>query len=484
MKFKIDKNLDWKLQFSLRLPFPKNREIGRNYTIDMNQIGIGIIIGMLIMLVAFTPSANAQIEPFELQLQQIRDPQECTRKLVQGSAAEIPFTLKVFYDTTSDRKISHKQQGNSFPITQQTNQVMIFHTNSTDQYQISMEMNYQVSKLRQVYIEYLSGGVIQYSEQEKFDGNKFCMTIIANTKLPDKIPTREELFGDVYYSLGQIPSMVEAFNRNTLTTSASISFMWILILGNLVLGVFVLINSFIGKRKFDAEIADMKDIKETAEDSMEGFTKTLDDFKIKLDEIEMPNTDEIVEVTHDDKTFAESVTKMSKEKAAKLFTSLKSINIKDPKLEIIKNIMKKKKTDEKNNEPDSDDTDEDIMVCGGCDGDVHCDGEIEGCQCECTEESTDDKSDEEIPIVELVKDVLSHLDVNADIADLEEFEDKDLHDTYSYLHEKKTNPVTAYETKVIKMLSEEMNERTRKYKEENKVIETEEKSDETEEKQE
>ena len=26
--------------------------------------------------------AHAQIEPFELQLQQIRDPQECTKKLI------------------------------------------------------------------------------------------------------------------------------------------------------------------------------------------------------------------------------------------------------------------------------------------------------------------------------------------------------------------------------------------------------------------
>jgi len=208
------------------------------------------------------PVAHAQIQPFEQQLQQIRDPEECTRKVVQGRSAEIPFVIKVIYDTTRNRSLTFIQQGTSFPVTQATNQVMTFYTNGTDQYQIKFEMNYPDAKERQVYIEYLVGGQIVQSEQEKFDSRKFCMTIFANTILPPRQITKEEIFGESLDYVRQIPNMINAFNINTVTQSTAIAYMWMLILGVLVVSVLTFITSISGNRKFDSKMRDVDDVVE------------------------------------------------------------------------------------------------------------------------------------------------------------------------------------------------------------------------------
>ncbi len=206
------------------------------------------------------PKAYAQIQPFEQQLAQIRDPAECTRKVVRGASAQTPFLIKVFYDTTADRSLSFKQQGTSFPVTQTTNQVMTFFTSEVDQFEIHMEMNYRIPKERQIYIEYLTGGSIVQSEQEKFDGTKFCMTLFANTNLPPTIPTKEEIFGQSLEFVNQIPLMIDSFNRNTYTQSTTIAYMWMLILGVLFFSVITFISVQVGNRKFKLKMRDVDDI--------------------------------------------------------------------------------------------------------------------------------------------------------------------------------------------------------------------------------
>ena len=208
--------------------------------------------------------ANAQIEPFELQLEQIRNPEECTRKVVQGKSAEIPFSMKVFYDTTRNTALEFKQQGTTFPLVQRTNQVMTFYTNGTDQYEIHMEVNYDDRKERQVYIEYLSGNEITQSTQEKFYTEKFCMTIFVNTVLPISIPTKEEIFGESLNYISQIPTMVTAFNTNTITMNTNIAYVWMLALGTLIMVILIFISSHTGKRKFDSRIKDLDDTIEEA----------------------------------------------------------------------------------------------------------------------------------------------------------------------------------------------------------------------------
>jgi hypothetical protein len=205
------------------------------------------------------PEAQAQILPFEQQLEQIRDPKECTRKVVQGGSAELPFTLKVVYDTSRDIKLEFKQQGTSFPVVQRTNQVMTFFTDGADQYEIYIEVNYDVAKPRQMYIEYLSNNAVVQSEQEKFDTTRFCMTIFANTVAPTPVPTKEEIFGESLDYISQIPAMVTAFNANSQTSATSISYMWILLFAVVILSILTYINSVTGKRKFDDRMRDFED---------------------------------------------------------------------------------------------------------------------------------------------------------------------------------------------------------------------------------
>ncbi len=238
------------------------------YAVIGIALGLIYVAGFMIVMTALDlnestsliPPAHAQIQPFEQQLAQIRDPEECTRKVVQGASATTPFLLKVFYDTTDDRTLTFKQQGDSFPVTQSTNQVMTFFSDAVDQYQIQIELNYRVPRERQVYIEYLTGGSIVQSEQEKFDGRKFCMNIFANTILPPKIPTKEEIFGQSLEFVNQIPAMIDSFNRNTYTQSTTIAYMWMLILGVLFFSVITFISVQLGNRKFKIKMRDVDDI--------------------------------------------------------------------------------------------------------------------------------------------------------------------------------------------------------------------------------
>lgn len=226
------------------------------------------------------PEAEAQIQPFELQLEQIRNPEDCTRKVIQGSSAIIPFQMKIFYDTTRDSELRFKQQATTFPVIQRTNQVMTFYTNGTDQYEIYMELNYDDEKPRQVFMEYLSSNNVVLNMQEKFELKKFCMTIFVNTILPVKLPTKEEIFGESLDYIAEIPTMVQAFNANTITTGTSISFQWLLLFGILIVSILTFISSSTGKRRFDARIRDLDDaLKTTGE-----MTSSVDDLARKVTE--------------------------------------------------------------------------------------------------------------------------------------------------------------------------------------------------------
>lgn len=239
----------------------------KQFILAMIGVSIGIFYVGLFMLVTsidwndvkIIPEADAQILPFEQQLEQIRNPEECTRKVVQGASAEIPFTLKIFYDTTRDNKLEFKQQGTSFPIIQRTNQVMTFFTEEPDQYEIFMEMNYDTAEERQIYIEFLSNNAITQSTQEKFTGTKYCTTIFVNTIKPTPVPTKEEIFGESLDYIAQIPAMVVAFNANSQTSATSISYMWILLFAVVILSILTYINSLTGKKRFDSKMRDLDD---------------------------------------------------------------------------------------------------------------------------------------------------------------------------------------------------------------------------------
>jgi len=247
----------------------ENKELTsrQEFILVMIGVSIGIFYTGVFMLVTnfdweeieIIPEADAQILPFEQQLEQIRAPDECTRKVVQGKSAEVPFTLKVFYDVTRDNKLEFKQQGTSFPVVQRTNQVMTFFTEGTDQYEIFMELNYVEAKPRQIYIEYLSGNQIVQSTQEKFEGLRFCMTIFVNTIKVEPLPTKEDIFGESLTYIEQIPAMVTAFNANSRTEATAISYQWILLFAVVILSILTLINTYNRGRRFDSRMKDFED---------------------------------------------------------------------------------------------------------------------------------------------------------------------------------------------------------------------------------
>lgn len=263
----------------------------------VKYIVIGLIIGIFYVFVLstvflfiddkdvdtknFLPSAYAQVQPFELQLEQIRNPEECTRKVIQGATAQIPFTLKIFYDTTTDRKWGVISQTKTFPVAQQTAQVATFFTNEVDQYQLFLEIKYDRPEERQAYIEILSEGKVVANWQEKFDDRQLCMNIHINTVLPPTFPTREELIGDLLTNVDLIPEMITSFNINTITWNTSISYMWTLIFGSIVVSVMTLISSGVINRNIKSKMKDMDE----AINLVDSSAKKIDELEEPLKEI-------------------------------------------------------------------------------------------------------------------------------------------------------------------------------------------------------
>ncbi|MCP6727221.1 MAG: hypothetical protein KJI69_04295 [Patescibacteria group bacterium] len=252
-------------------------------------VGIGVVYVIFFMLITGVnldfiipiPMAFGQVQPFELQLEQIRNPEACTRKVLQSSGAYIPFTLKVFYDTTQDRSWDVISKAETFPVAQQTAQVATFFTQEIDQYEVHLEVNYDRPQKRQAYIEVLSEGRTVTSWQEKFDDQKFCMTFFINTNEPPTFPTREELIGDLLTNVDKIPEMITSFNINTITWNTSISYMWTLIFASIVLSVLTLLGTSIVNRNVKSKMKDMDD----AVDLVDKSARKIDEMKEPFDQI-------------------------------------------------------------------------------------------------------------------------------------------------------------------------------------------------------
>jgi len=299
-------------------------------------------------VIAILPLAYGQIQQYELELREIQNPQDCTKKVVSGASAYIPFTFKIFNDPTEDYKLEIIQQSRSFPITQRTPQVMIFHTNYTDQYNIYFEINYDNARERIVYLEYLSRGALAQTEQEKFNGNRFCMNLIINTVNAPKIPTREEMFGDAYFYFSQIPTLVEGFNRNSLTTSSSITYQW-LVMG--IVGfalIMLIIQNAQNKKAFSFKMTEVNELIAFASDREDKDQERFDDIK-KLQNDIVLNQEKVLNMQKEELKKPEEPEQKSKEqskpKESALSIAKRSINPKTV-LDRIRKPKEQKKTEE------------------------------------------------------------------------------------------------------------------------------------------
>lgn len=266
------------------------------------------------------PLAYGQVQPFELQLEQIRNPEQCTRKVLTSAGAYLPFTLKVFYDTTQDRKWSVISKAETFPVAQQSAQVATFFSPEVDQYEVYLEINYDRPAKRQVFVEVLSEGKTVVTWQEQFTGTKFCMTFFINTNDAPTFPTREDLIGDLLTNVDQIPAMITSFNANTITWNSSISYMWTLIFGSIVLSVLTLIGTSVINRSIRAKIKDMDEAINIVDSSAQ-----------KIDEL----TEPLNEIIKNQKLIiAKSPDPLITEKKSKLKTIIKrKTKQKEPKKE-------------------------------------------------------------------------------------------------------------------------------------------------------
>ncbi len=280
------------------------------------------------------PYAHAQIAQYELELREIKAVQDCTNKIVSGASAYIPFTFKIFHDPTQDRTIEIVQQSRSFPVTQQTPQVMTFHTNYTDQYKIHFEINYDVARDRQVFLQYLSQGALTQTEQEKFNGNRFCMNLVVNTNERPKIPTREEMFGDAYFYFQQIPVLVEGFNRNSLTTGSSITYQWLISAGVIVAIILLVIQNAQNKKSFSFKLKEVDELVGFASEREEKDQERFEDIK-KIQEAIVNNQEKIIEGQKKDLKQYES-------KAEEIKTDIKEGTKKISKIRSILHKPKKK----------------------------------------------------------------------------------------------------------------------------------------------
>jgi len=249
------------------------------FAIAIAYTGVFILVTNSFDSEPLIPEASAQIEGREIELRQVRDLEECTKKFISGASAYLPFTLKVWYDTTKRFEAPIIQQGRSFPILQQTPQVMIFHTNYTDQYQIPFELHYEDSRERQVYIQYLSQGAQVQTEQEHYTGTKYCTQFIIHTSEAPVLPTREEMFGDAYRFFGMIPLLIDGFNQNSLTVSTSITYIWLLMAGMMAVVLYWIIQSSLDKKKWVKATKNMNEFTETGNKMIDEFDKKMTDFE-------------------------------------------------------------------------------------------------------------------------------------------------------------------------------------------------------------
>jgi len=343
---------------------------------QLGYVGLGFLIAVTytIWFVVFTdedtgflgfftiPEAEAQIQPFELQLEQIRNPEACTRKVLQSAGAYVPFTLKIFYDTTTDRKWDVISDSPSFPVAQQTAQVATFFTQEVDQYEVYLEINYERPQKRQAYIEVLSGGKTVSSWQEKFDDRRLCMTFFLNTNEAPTFPSREELIGDLLTNVDQIPEMIKSFNLNTITWNASISYMWTLIFASIVLSVLTLLGTSIVNRNVKSKIKVMDEAVELVDAS----AKKIDEMKEPFDQI-IKNQNKILQ--NQQLILAKSpvqIVEPEKEsKLSKIFKKKKDVVKEEEPKKSRWNIFKRKKdTDEEEEEEEVKEKDEEVYDNG------------------------------------------------------------------------------------------------------------------------
>ena len=189
---------------------------------------------IILLLVIGTVPVYAQLD---VRVPQIENPQECMQSEIRGGKGWVPFSIKMFYDTTKDHTMSVEHKGDTNPVIEQNDNVMIFQSNGEDTYKLATQLKYDSSEKRAIYFEYWSEGNAMHTEIINYNNNSFCRVFLITTTNPPVIPTAEELLGQsAYRALAEMPLIKDAINQNTNALNGALVFLTLAVIVTLLVG--------------------------------------------------------------------------------------------------------------------------------------------------------------------------------------------------------------------------------------------------------
>ncbi len=249
----------------------------------LTLIAFGFI---LVIIIFFLPTADAQVGQFEINPTQIQDPPKCSKFDIKADKAYIPFEIKIYHQFSRVNNVNFEQRGSSIPNTHTSPQLMIFASNAIDDFQINFEVNHDSDKLRAVFIEIWSQNNPSFSQVVSYEGIFWCSQFNVKTAKAPSIPSRTEIIGEqAERAFEEMPLIKNAINSNTQALSASINWMFFVVVAALLVsaGQFF---AYVGRRRKDKK-------RGTAFDNMiKVGSKYVGDFKKEHAEIKKQRLDE------------------------------------------------------------------------------------------------------------------------------------------------------------------------------------------------
>lgn len=218
---------------------------------NLSQLNL-LVAAIFILTISWVMSnyAYAQIENFDIDPSQIKDPPKCSQVTITGDKATVPFELKVYIDFSRDANINFEQKGRTIARTFTSPELLIFEADQPDEFQVRVDAVYDTDRIRAMFIQYLTLNSPNFEEILTYEGFGFCRVWNIKTTERETLPTREELIGKTALrAFEEMPLIKDAINRNTSAQSSSIAWLFIAVVAALGVSVSQLFVYVARKRK-------------------------------------------------------------------------------------------------------------------------------------------------------------------------------------------------------------------------------------------
>jgi hypothetical protein len=254
-----------------------------------------IIIGIIIITLGcvYFGTAHAQLYENQQDLTKIVGgaDKNCTNVDIIGTEATTPFLLEVVFDPTTASSITETHNGIAKPIYQKSNQVLVFYTNDTADYYVTVTLDYPQLAKRDVFVRYTAPPNNIISEDLQYYDSKFCRVFHIVTQAPIHIQTREEILGaDILNVPKTLSDLVQTQQYNTQVETGTFSSIEFFILMQIILGVITVILFFSNmgqSRKLKIQSTEtLKTIRKMGQDNIEivnGINTKVDNALEKMD---------------------------------------------------------------------------------------------------------------------------------------------------------------------------------------------------------